>query len=78
MHSFVIPLFPLVILYYERNEKIMGYIIYIVLSIVAQYLPFLKDCIYQYAEYRKLKLLLDAGITCGTVTKNGIEFGEKQ
>lgn len=56
----------------------MGYIIYIVLSIVAQYLPFFKDCIYQYAEYRKLKLLLDAGITCGTVTKNGIEFGEKQ
>ena len=54
----------------------MGYIIYIVLSIVAQYLPFLKDCIYQYAEYRKLKLLLDAGITCGTVTKNGIEFGD--
>ena len=40
--------------------------------------PTIRLCIIQYAEYRKLKLLIDAGIESGTVTKDRVEFGKQE
>lgn len=40
--------------------------------------PTIRLCIIQYAEYRKLKLLIDAGIESGAVTKDRIEFGNQE
>ena len=40
--------------------------------------PTIRLCIIQSAEYRKLKLLIDAGIESGTVTKDRVDFGKQK
>lgn len=51
---------------------------YFLIPVLTTLQPTIRLCIIQYAEYRKLKLLIDAGIESGTVTKDRVEFGKQE
>lgn len=51
---------------------------YFLIPVLTTLQPTIRLCIIQYAEYKKLKLLIDAGIESGTVTKDRVDFGKQE
>ena len=56
----------------------MMFFFYFLIPVLTTLQPTIRLCIIQYVEYKKLKLLIDAGIESGTVTKDRVDFGKQE